>query len=94
MTGESGRMTITANWGLGETVVSGVAEPDTVVVTSDKDLLTVTEVRVGSKMVRELCGEQGNIVKVRREESDDECCITKDEALTLAEVALDLDRSS
>ena len=92
VTGESGRVTITANWGLGETVVSGVAEPDTVLVTSSRDLLTVSEVRVGSKLVRELCGEEGNIVRVRREESDDVCCITNDEALTLATVALDLDR--
>ena len=30
---------------------------------------------------------------LEREESDDVCCITNDEALTLATVGLDLDRS-
>ena len=87
-------MTITANWGLGETVVSGVAEPDTVVVTCNRDDLTMTEVMVGSKLVREVCDEEGNIEKVRREEPDDSCCLTEAEALTLARVALRLDRWS
>ena len=43
-------MTITANWGLGETVVSGHVEPDTVVVSADTGM--VTDTVIGSKLVR------------------------------------------
>ena len=92
VTGETGRLTITANWGLGETVVSGVAEPDTVLVTSTADLLTVKEMRVGSKLVREECGEEGEVVVSRMEDPDQSCCLTEDEALSLAEIALHMDR--
>ena len=92
VTGEPGRLTITANWGLGETVVSGVAEPDTVVVTNTGDQLAVTERRLGSKLVREVCGEGGDIVEVRRDSADQTCCLTDHEALTLAALALALDR--
>ena len=92
VTGDPGRVTITANWGLGETVVSGVAEPDTVVVTNTKEVLAVTEKRVGSKLVREVCGEEGNIVEVRRDTADLTCSISDEEALALATLALALDR--
>ena len=33
--GETGRVTITSNWGLGESVVSGHVDPDTLVISSD-----------------------------------------------------------
>ena len=92
VTGEPGRVTITANWGLGETVVSGVAEPDTVVVTNTGEELAVTERRVGSKLVREVCGEEGEIMEVRRDTADLTCSITDQEALALATLALALDR--
>ena len=50
VTGEGGRVTITANWGLGETVVSGIADPDTLVV--DSETGDVIERRIGTKMIR------------------------------------------
>ena len=50
VTGEGGRGTITANWGLGETVVSGIADPDTLVV--DSETGDVIERRIGTKMIR------------------------------------------
>ena len=50
MSGEDGRVTITANWGLGETVVSGNVEPDTVIVSADTN--TVIDKMIGSKLVR------------------------------------------
>lgn len=50
VTGEAGRVTITANWGLGETVVSGKADPDTLIVNSvTGDIL---ETHIGTKMIR------------------------------------------
>ena len=50
VTGEAGTVTITANWGLGETVVSGTAEPDTLVLNSDTG--DIIETRIGTKMIR------------------------------------------
>ena len=50
VTGEGGRVTITANWGLGETVVSGMADPDTIVI--DSETGEVIERRIGTKMIR------------------------------------------
>ena len=50
LSGEDGRVTITANWGLGETVVSGNVEPDTVIVSADTN--TVIDKMIGSKLVR------------------------------------------
>ena len=47
-------MTITANWGLGETVVSGHVEPDTVIVSADTGM--VTDTVIGSKLVRYTAG--------------------------------------
>ena len=48
--GEDGRVTITANWGLGETVVSGQVEPDTIIV--DADQMLVIKRTIGSKLIR------------------------------------------
>ena len=50
VTGEGGRVTITANWGLGETVVSGIVDPDTLVL--DSETGDVIERRIGTKMIR------------------------------------------
>ena len=54
LTGEGGRVTITANWGLGETVVSGIADPDTLVVNAETG--DVIEKCIGTKMIR--CREE------------------------------------
>ena len=63
-----------------------------VVVTNTRDLLVISERRVGSKLVMEVCGEEGNIVKVRRDSADLTSCLSDDEALALATLALGLDR--
>jgi len=48
-TGDASRMVIEANWGLGESVVSGEALPDVYVL--EKDTLEVKEKRLGLKSV-------------------------------------------
>ena len=57
-------MTITANWGLGETVVSGHVEPDTVIVSADTGM--VTDTVIGSKLVRYTAGIQSDSVNCNK----------------------------
>ena len=53
MTGNPGRMTINASYGLGESVVSGVTEPDNIYVSRSWDnRLSIEEMEIGSKAVR------------------------------------------
>ncbi len=46
-TGDTSKMIIEANWGLGESVVGGEAMPDVLIM--DKENLTPTEMRLGAK---------------------------------------------
>ncbi|GIX83540.1 phosphoenolpyruvate synthase [Caerostris extrusa] len=49
-------ITITANYGLGETVVSGSVEPDTFVLRrSDEDHVEVESIIIGSKLQKSSC---------------------------------------
>ena len=50
VTGEEGRLTVTANWGLGESVVSGLADPDT--LTLDTETGAILTYNIGAKRVR------------------------------------------
>jgi pyruvate,water dikinase len=56
-TGDTSRMIIEANWGLGESVVSGESIPDTYIL--DKDSLIVQEKKLGPKSRYLTCGEVG-----------------------------------
>ena len=56
-TGDASRMIIEANWGLGESVVSGETLPDVYVL--EKDTLEVKEKRLGLKSKYLTCGELG-----------------------------------
>ena len=50
VTGEEGRLTVTANWGLGESVVSGLADPDTLAL--DTETGAILTYNIGAKRVR------------------------------------------
>ena len=58
VTGSNSSLVINANFGLGESVVSGKADPDTVRVMRDPefpfdtDRLTLGEVRIGEKKIQ------------------------------------------
>ena len=105
VTGEGGLVTITANWGLGETVVSGMADPDTLVVNSETG--DVIERRIGTKMIRcrkgkvqsvteslsrHVQSETGEVEERRLASPDDECCVTEDMARALTMLAIRLDK--
>ena len=84
-------MTITSNWGLGESVVSGHADPDTLVVSADT--CEVVERRVGSKLVRHVTREDGEVEEVRSHGDDNMVCSVSDTlAQQLTHLAMRLDR--
>ncbi|KAF2365019.1 Pyruvate phosphate dikinase PEP/pyruvate-binding, partial [Trinorchestia longiramus] len=89
-TGSPTSVTITANYGLGESVVSGSSEPDTVVVRrSWRGLLSMTSSTTGDKAMRHVMCASGG---VREEEVPDRerrrCCISEALSLRLARLAL------
>ncbi|KAK8385002.1 hypothetical protein O3P69_014516 [Scylla paramamosain] len=89
-TGDPSTITITANYGLGESVVSAGAEPDTVVVKrSWRDTLKVHRRSVGGKAVKCVLKEGGGTQEVAlEEEARGKVCISDRAALRVARVAL------
>ena len=57
LTGDPGVMSINANYGLGESVVSGAAEPDNISVSRNwNDELHIVEKQIGEKKLRVQAG--------------------------------------
>jgi pyruvate,water dikinase len=87
VTGETDKIVIEANWGLGESVVSGSVTPDNYVV--DKSSLKLVEKRIARKTVeyiRDLKTGQtihATVPAERREQP----CLTDEETVKLAEIA-------
>lgn len=88
--GDPSAITITANYGLGESVVSAGAEPDTVVVRrSWRDSLRVQRRSVGGKAVQCVLKEGGGTQEVAvGEEARVKVCMSDRAALSVARVAL------
>ena len=60
VTGDRGRLVVEANWGLGESVVSGQVTPD--YWTVERDTGRILERRTGGKLVWSVLGEAGDAV--------------------------------
>ncbi|GBN25855.1 Putative phosphoenolpyruvate synthase, partial [Araneus ventricosus] len=94
LTGNPSSMSITANYGLGESVMSGVEEPDTIEIErSDEDNLTIKNKIIGSKSHRIVLKDDGgtNVEDV----SDDErqsCCLSDNTALQLGNIAITIEK--
>jgi pyruvate,water dikinase len=73
-TGFPGAVLINANWGLGETVVQGMAEPDEFHVfkplLDDESLMPIVEKSLGSKKVKMIYGEGGSSETVDTDEEE------------------------
>jgi len=87
VTGETDKIVIEANWGLGESVVSGAVTPDHYVV--DKKTLNVIEKSIAKKTVEYIRDpEKGKTihanVPAKRQEQQ---CLTDEEIKRLAEIA-------
>ena len=87
VTGEPNQIVIEANWGLGESVVSGAVTPDDYVV--DKNTLRIIEKRIAKKTVEYVrSSETGKTVHATVDaERQDVPCLTDEEVVKLAEIA-------
>ncbi|XP_042911551.1 rifampicin phosphotransferase-like [Parasteatoda tepidariorum] len=87
-------ITITANYGLGETVVSGSVEPDTIMLErSDNDELKVKSVTVGSKHQRIVLKESGGTeVEDLPDDSKTSACINEETSINLGKLAIRVEK--
>ena len=87
VTGETDQIVIEANWGLGESVVSGSVTPDHYVV--DKTSLNIIERKVAEKTVEYIRNpETGKTIHATvPEERQTQQCLTDEEIIRLAEIA-------
>ncbi|XP_003739958.2 uncharacterized protein LOC100902626 [Galendromus occidentalis] len=82
-------MSITANFGLGESVVSAAADPDTFVVKRAGDgLLSIDKRQLGLKNLSTVLSESGGTQDVQRGDRSREQSLSDAEILRLAEVGL------
>lgn len=87
--GDPSRLLITANYGLGESVVSGSVEPDTFTIARDlKDNLTIKSIELGSKKQLIVTNENGITTKEVSVQEQTAACLTNEEALKLAKVGI------
>jgi len=87
VTGEPNQIVIEANWGLGESVVSGAITPDDYIV--DKNTLKILERRVAKKTVEYVRDPKtGKTIHVDvPAERQNQPCLTDEEIIKLAELA-------
>ncbi len=84
-TGDTGRMIIEANWGLGESVVSGEAVPDVLVL--DKESLEVHEKKLGQKSIQVIGKEAGVAEEAVPPEKSSSFCLSDEEAKEIGKLA-------
>ncbi|XP_078066727.1 rifampicin phosphotransferase-like isoform X2 [Mustelus asterias] len=94
VTGHPGRMIINANYGLGESVVSGQSEPDTITLSrSLKGKCQIIKEEVGAKKRHYLQNDEGGILSELTLFSEAaKCCITEDIILRLGHVAFQVEK--
>nr|XP_042911160.1 uncharacterized protein LOC107441118 [Parasteatoda tepidariorum] len=97
LTGNPTKMTITANYGLGESVVSASEEPDTVELMRDfEDNLYVHNKIIGAKRQRiVLQGNKSGGTEVQdiSENDRNSCCLTDEMSLRLGKLAVKIEKS-
>ncbi len=90
VTGDTGRIVINSNWGLGESVVGGLVTPDTFVV--GKAGLDILDVKIGSKEIAVVpsagCSAEVAVAPERQRAAS----LTADEIRRVAELVLNVER--
>ncbi len=87
--GDTSRVIIEANWGLGESVVGGECMPDTYIV--DRKTLKVVDRRLGSKSRCVLPADRGVIEQAADPDRTCVFCLTDAEAAEITKVAIRLE---
>ncbi|XP_043593465.1 putative phosphoenolpyruvate synthase [Bombus pyrosoma] len=91
-TGDPSNILITANYGLGESVVSATVEPDTIIVHKSWDNeLTVTSSVAGNKYQKMLASENGVVTIELNDQENKTICLSEKIALRLATIGVDLE---
>ncbi|GFY69764.1 probable phosphoenolpyruvate synthase, partial [Trichonephila inaurata madagascariensis] len=86
-------ITITANYGLGETVVSGSVEPDTFMLHRKGNKLEFQSVIVGTKHQRIIMQDSGGtVIEDIDENSRSESCLSRETALRLGKLSLKIEK--
>ncbi|XP_013149612.1 PREDICTED: uncharacterized protein LOC106111948 [Papilio polytes] len=86
--GDPSTLLITANYGLGESVVSGSVEPDSIIVKRDPNGLRIAKIDLGSKKERVKPDGDGVTVELVSEEERKMPCLTVSEILKLAKIGV------
>jgi pyruvate,water dikinase len=88
-TGDTSRMIIEANWGLGESVVGGEAMPDVYIL--EKDGLNLIEKKLGTKGKIITFKDAGVIEEDTPTEKADTHCLTDEEAKEIGRLGIELE---
>ncbi|XP_023716266.1 prodigiosin synthesizing transferase PigC isoform X3 [Cryptotermes secundus] len=93
-TGDPRQMLITANFGLGESVVSAQVEPDTVVLERDRTGRVVPKESIcGNKGHRVIMSAKGGLMaEPLQNEKGSQLCLTEEEALRVGRLGLQLEQ--
>ncbi|XP_075969916.1 rifampicin phosphotransferase-like [Anticarsia gemmatalis] len=87
--GDPSRLLITANYGLGESVVSGAVEPDTIIVKRQTNgQLTITKTELGSKSQRVKTEGSGIAMEDVPEGERNVACLSEEQVLKLAKIGV------
>ncbi|XP_072135997.1 rifampicin phosphotransferase-like isoform X2 [Mobula birostris] len=94
VTGHPGRMIINANYGLGESVVNGLVDPDTItLLCSTKGQCHILKKEIGTKQKQIRQAREGGVMIENTLVSDaSECCMTEDMILRLGQVAFQVQK--
>ncbi|KDR08398.1 Putative phosphoenolpyruvate synthase [Zootermopsis nevadensis] len=94
LTGDPRQMLITANFGLGESVVSAQLEPDTILLERDgMGQLVLKESTCGNKWHRVVMSEKGGVItEPLDKEKVSQLCLTKEEALAVGHLGVQLEQ--
>jgi len=92
VTGKEDELVIEANWGLGETVVSGEVTPDRYVV--DKKTLKIVDRKIAKKTVERIRDpKSGKTIEVQVvTKKQEQPCLTNEEVLKLAQLAKEIEK--
>ncbi|CAL1541954.1 unnamed protein product [Lymnaea stagnalis] len=96
--GSNSQVVINANYGLGESVVSGRSDPDTICVTRDPEFiydgerLKIGNVRAGEKKIQIVETASGGITEEHLTGCSDQVCITDKIILSLSALGLELEK--
>jgi len=89
MSGDSSKIVIEGNWGLGESVVSGAVIPDRFIV--DKNNFNIIRKETGGKQMQAVATDKGIVEQETPPEKQLMPCLSDDEVVRIAELAKTLE---